>query len=69
MEINHLKSSISFHCINEVVTRRVSQFFQFRPMDLQEGLKYLVFVLKPSGYGIKDSVSLISKIEGRIHFW
>jgi len=38
-------------------------------VDLQKGIKYLGFVLKPNGYGLKYWRWLTNKIERRIHFW
>lgn len=63
MEVNILKSSINFNCLREEVELSVRQLFHFRLVDLQEGLKYLGFILTPNGYDIKDWGWLIIRIE------
>jgi hypothetical protein len=69
MEVNQLKSSISFNGLGDEVIERIQHLLHFRFVQLQDGLKYLGFILKPCGYSIKDWRWLLGKIERRIHFW
>ena len=43
--------------------------FHFDHKDLEEGLNYLGFHLKPNDYQIKDWNLLIAKVECRINTW
>lgn len=69
MEPNFGKSTIICVTCLQNEERYASQHFDFVRQELDEGLKYLGFRLKPNGYRIIDWVWLIAKIERRINIW
>ena len=54
MEINEGKSSMMTHGMDEVEVRHASTLFPYIHVTLDEGLKYLGFMLKPNNYLKKD---------------
>lgn len=69
MLINNNKSTITtVGCSVHEITY-TTQRFPFVTLELNEGIKYLGFRLKPSGYKIADWLWLISKVEKRLHVW
>jgi hypothetical protein len=50
MEINRLKSSITFNGFEGGNVRRAMQIFPYQFLDFQVGFKYLGFYLKPKDY-------------------
>jgi hypothetical protein len=54
MVININKSAIFFPELEEDLRLSISTLFSFPSYDLQDGIKYLGFKLKPNNYGTKD---------------
>ena len=50
MGFNVQKSTISFNVLSEEIVAHLKAIFPFRHFDIQEGFKYVGFILKPSGY-------------------
>lgn len=50
MEVIVQKSTISFNGLSEEIVAHLKAIFPFRHLDIQEGFKYVGFILKPSGY-------------------
>ena len=67
MEINAGKSSLTTHGMDVVEVRHATTLFPFIRANLDEGLKYLGFMLKPNNYLKKDWLWLIEKLEKRLH--
>jgi hypothetical protein len=69
MEINNQKSSITLSNLSEEDSLLISTRLPFRVFDLDEGLKYLGFQLKPNDYRKTDWWWLIAKLEKRLKCW
>lgn len=69
MLINNNKSTITMVGCSIHQSTFASQRFPFTYSNLADGIKYLGFRLKPSGYKIADWVWLITKVEKRIQVW
>lgn len=69
MKVNSKKSTINCSYLQDNIADSFVQLFLFSPVDLNEGLKYLGFYIKPNGYRSKDRQWMICKIERSIHFW
>ena len=69
MEINVGKSSLTTHGMDDVEVRHTTTHFPFNRATLDEGLKYMGFMLKPNNYLKKDWMWLIEKLEKRLHTW
>jgi hypothetical protein len=69
MEINAQKSSITFSSLDEEETQYIAERLPFQVLDLNEGLKYLGFQLKPNDYRKSDWRWLIVKLEKRLKCW
>ena len=67
MEINAGKSSLMTHGMDVVEVRHATTLFPFIRANLDEGLKYLGFMLKPNNYLKKDWLWLIEKLEKHLH--
>ena len=69
MHINVEKSILSENSIPEEIKERIQAKTRYilKPMD--EGFKYLGFVLKPNAYSFKERMWLYKKIENRIGCW
>lgn len=48
---------------------RLSEDQHFQQKELQDGLKYLGFFLKPNAYNLVDWLWLVKKVEERIIIW
>ena len=59
MEINDGKSTLTTHCMDNEEVRHASVLFPFICASLDEGLKYLGFLLKPNNYLKEDWLWLI----------
>ena len=59
MEINDGKSTLTTHCMDNEEVRHASVIFPFIRASLDEGLKYLGFLLKPNNYLKEDWLWLI----------
>ena len=51
MDLNVLISIVSFNGINEEIEKHLKAMFPFDYLEMEEGMKYLSFILKPNGYG------------------
>ena len=69
MEINDGKSTLTTHNMDVEESRHAIHTFPFLRESLDDGLKYLGFLLKPNNYLKKDWVWLIEKLEKRLHSW
>ena len=69
MEPNYDNSTIICVACLQNEERYASQHFDFVRQELDSGLKYLGFRLKPNGYRIIDWSWLIAKIESCINPW
>lgn len=69
MDINSLKS-IAFvvGCSRDEISY-ITTKFPFQLVDMEEGIKYLGFILKPNDYRKIDRMWLIAKIEKRLNNW
>lgn len=52
--VNIQKSTVYFSGLEDEEARLISQLFPYQQTDVQEGLKYLGFYLKPNDYDTKD---------------
>lgn len=69
MEPNYDKSTIIFNSCLQNEQRYASQHFAFIRQELDSGLKYLGFKVKPNGHCIADWLRLLAKIENHINIW
>lgn len=69
MIINIHKSTLTAVGCSQLEVQYTLRHFPFALQPLEDGLKYLGFRLKPSGYKIADWTWLISKVENRLHTW
>ena len=69
MVVNIEKSTISCSNLSENETHGISLRVPYRIMDLNEGIKYLGFFLKPNSYLKADWHWLLSKLEKRLKSW
>ena len=54
MEINAGKSTLSTHKLRAHELQHIFETFPYRPKELEGGLKYIGFFLKPNDYQKKD---------------
>jgi hypothetical protein len=54
MKVNVGKYSISCMGTSEEDMRFFTQLFPYQVVDLNKGIKYLGFYIKPNDYGVKD---------------
>jgi hypothetical protein len=69
MKINLEKSTLSLWGIPEQEMNYFSQILPFKLIDLDMGLKYLGFHLKPNMYKKNDWQWLTTKVEKKINTW
>ena len=69
MHINVEKSILSENGFPKEVKDRLSIELPYTIKPMDEGFKYLAFVLKPNAYSFKDWMWLYKKIEGCIGCW
>eukprot|EP00253_Pinus_taeda_P035221 PITA_35221 len=69
MLINNNKSTITIFGCSVHESTFATQRFPFTYLELVDGIKYLGFRLKPSGYKIADWIWLITKVEKRLQVW
>jgi hypothetical protein len=69
MRINAQKSSILFSQTAEEHTQYYLDLLPFQTLNLEEGLKYLGFHLKPNDYRKTDWYWLLEKLEKRLKTW
>ena len=69
MEINEQKSSITFSSMEYEEIIYFLERLPFQVLDIEEGIKYLGFLLKPNDYRKTDWWWLIEKLEKRLTCW
>ena len=69
MVINDEKLIVNWANLFESAIRALGTFFGFQNQDLDMGVKYLDFFLKPNDYRCKDWYWLLSKIEKKLSCW
>jgi hypothetical protein len=69
MEINKQKSSITFSSMEDEEILYFLERLPFQSLDIEEGLKYLGFLLKPNDYRKTDWQWLLEKLEKRLKCW
>ena len=69
MVINEDKSTINWANLSEDAIRSLGMFLRFQSQDLDAGVKYLGFFLKPNDYRRKDWVWLLAKNEKKLSAW
>ena len=62
MEINVGKSTLCTHMLSDVELLEISGFFPYKLEELDGGMKYLGFVLKPDSYQKQDWKWLLNKM-------
>ena len=68
MEINERKSTVTTHLLTLDETQAFARVFPFIQIDIDVGLKYLGFSLKPNDYRKMDWYWLIDKLEKLLKF-
>lgn len=69
MLINEEKSTVNWENLYGEDMRTLELFFRFQCRDLDSGLKYLGFSLKPNDYRRRDWMWLLAKIERKLYTW
>jgi hypothetical protein len=69
MEINMGKSSIRSNALGVEAQDQLKNILPFALSDIDDGIKYLGFELKPNSYGYVDWLWLFKKIQARIDLW
>lgn len=69
LSINEGKSTFHFGNVKEVEMEYISQLFNIQAISINEGLKYLGFHLKPTGYNNSDWSWLTDRLYKRISGW
>jgi hypothetical protein len=69
MRINAQKSNILFSRIGDEVIQHYLDLLPFQTQNLEDGLKYLGFHLKPNDYRKNDWTWLLAKLEKRLQVW
>jgi len=69
MMVNVGKSTISCSNLTEEEIQRITNRLPYRTYDLDDGLKYLGFLLKPNSYLKADWHWLMAKLEKRLLGW
>jgi hypothetical protein len=69
MEINEGKSSLSTNFLIEEEQLVFRQNFPFEEKRIDDGLKYMGFILKPNDYRKEDWNWLLKKLEKRLKLW
>ena len=69
MMINEDKSSFYYSRLDDDELISLQKNFSYIVLEINSGMKYLGFYLKPSRYLLKDWDWLITKAEKRIKLW
>eukprot|EP00253_Pinus_taeda_P016254 PITA_16254 len=69
MVVNQFKSTITLSHTSPQEDKRTLHSFHYQLYNLSDGLKYLVFWIKPHSYQIVDWIWLVTKIEKRQKIW
>jgi hypothetical protein len=68
MDINENKSALFTFSLDDTHNTRMERIFPFQHLDINEGVKYLGFTLKPNNYGKVDWGWILTRIENCISF-
>lgn len=69
MEINGAKSIRSLSTYTQYESYHALQNFPFQNLTMEDGLKYLGFMINADGYKIVDWTWLITKVERILNIW
>lgn len=69
MLVSSAKSSMFQHSLLDEQIRDIRSVMPYNCFSIEQGFKYLGFILKPNNYQIKDWHWLLKKIEARIALW
>jgi hypothetical protein len=69
MQINDKKLSLSTYLLSEEEEQALRLFFLFERKTLDDGLKYLGFLLKPNDYRKEDWKWILKKMDKRLNTW
>lgn len=69
MEVNVVKSSITYQFLREEERREFERIFPYNSVGLADGLTYLGFHLKPNDYRKQDWSWLLEKLDKRLRVW
>jgi hypothetical protein len=69
MQINEWKSTLTTNLVYEEEGQVLRLHFPFEEKKLDDGLKYLGFLLKPTDYRKEDWKWLLKKIDKRLNIW
>jgi hypothetical protein len=69
MIVNLTKSSFYFPVEEVKIKRSMIHLFSFPSYELDNGFKYLGYMLKPKNHGITDWKWLFTKVEKKINLW
>jgi hypothetical protein len=69
MQINDRKSSLSTYLLTEEEEQAHNLFFPYERKTLDDGIKYLGFILKPNDYRKEDWKWLLKKMDKRLNTW
>jgi hypothetical protein len=69
MEINKMKSMAYSNALKAHVMRGLRDLIPYQWGKLEEGLKYLGFIINPNNYKKEDWQWLVGKVEKRINLW
>lgn len=69
MLVSFQKSMFLNHGVNNITLEQISSFLPYQSSDLNNGVKYLGFFIKPNCYSVNDWIWLLQKVEKRINNW
>jgi hypothetical protein len=69
MSVNERKSTIYLPTVKEEHRELFSSSFPFELKEIEDGLKYLGFSIKPNKYGVADWSWFVSKVERKVNLW
>jgi hypothetical protein len=69
MEVNILKSTLYTSNMSNNIMFDLKAIFPFQYHSLNDGFKYLGFILKPNGHIKFDCIWLLAKVENDIFLW
>jgi len=69
LEINMRKSSLLLSGVSENVKAQIEILYTMNVMELDHGIKYLGFTLKPNRYKYEEWLWFYNKNEARVFLW
>ena len=69
MEVSSTNSCFPNNNINENMLAHITSIFPYKVDDIDGGIKYLGYYLKPSSYRVNDWMWFVKKVEKRIGIW